>query len=60
MRTSIRRVVKLIRPHGIVQFFGVLSRLMVIVLRVLVCDSWNGIHLRAEHLQQLDLLPTLT
>lgn len=59
VRARIRRIVKLVRPYRIVQPPRVHARLVVVVARVLKRDGRDGVHLGAEHAQQIDLLLAL-
>lgn len=59
MRVRVRGVVELVGPYGVGKVLGVVARLVVVVRGVLVCDGGDGAHVRAQHLQQVDLLLAL-
>lgn len=59
VRLSIGDIIKLVRPHRIIQAIRVSFGLMVIVLRVIERYRGDRPHVRSQHPQEVDLLLTL-
>lgn len=57
---SVRRVVELVGPNGVLEGFSESLRLVVVVLGVVVGDSRNRSDVGAQHTQKINLFLTLS
>ena len=56
MCLAVSHIVELVRPHRIIEFLGVASSLVVVVLGIGERHSRHGVYLSTKHTQQVDFL----
>lgn len=52
-------IIKLVCPNSILETLGIFSSLMIIVLGVLKCNSWDGSYISTEHTKEVDFFLAL-